>query len=430
MKATAVTVVLRVLVGSSIVIGPTGGLIGAARAQAPAPAPLRSLPIEVSRTRTTPAARAPLDARARRAAVAIRLYRELARGRGNLFASPYSLEMVLAMAQAGARGSTARAFAEVLGSDPAGSPARPGGKGLIFTVANALWAQAGFPLNSEYVTEIRRKFDGSVQSLDFSGAPRTAAQTINHWVSVNTRGRIGSLVSPSDLEQQTSLILTDAVYFKAAWEKSFNPGNTYKQSFHLRGGRRVQSKMMHNTAHFPFYRGKNFKMLVLPFRGGHDAVDMLVLLPDHIIQLRSLERRLSVSALNEWVGRANEKLVEVTLPRFRDTDLLDLSAAARALGVAVAFSKRQADFAGIAPLVSRRLYVSDILQKTYVDLDEKGTEAAAATMMIMKAAAARYDSPREEPIEFDANHRFIYLIRDETTGDILFIGRMANPQRR
>ncbi len=426
MKAASAPLLLGAMLAALFIPASPGGLIGTACAQAAA-AP-RIAPLEASGTHSAPPDHPQLDSRARRAAVAIRLYRELARGSGNVFASPYSLEMALAMAQAGARGSTARAFAQVLGSDPAGLPAQPDGNGLTFTVANALWAQSGLPLSPRYVTTIKRKFDGLVRSLDFSGAPRASARIINHWVSEKTRGRIDSLVSASELEQKTSLMLTDAVYFKGVWVKSFDPGDTYKQNFHLPDGRRVRTEMMHNTAHFYLYRGKTFKMLVLPFRGGHDAVEMLVLLPDHINQLGSLEQQLKVSALDDWVGQAERKLVEVTLPKFRDTDLLQLTAAAKALGIAVAFSKHQADFSGIARLVSRRLYVSSVLQRTYVDLDEKGTEAAAATAVMEATATAVYQAPTEQPIVFDANHRFVYLIRDETTGDILFIGRMANPQ--
>ncbi len=426
MKSAPITFLLGALLAVLVIPRAPGGFIGTVRAQAAATH--RAAPLEPSGTPSALSDHPELDSRARRAAFAIRLYRELARRSGNVFVSPYSLEMALAMAQAGARGSTARAFGEVLGSDPAGSPAQPGGKGLTFTVANALWAQSGFTLSPRYVTTIQRKFDGLVQSLDFSGEPRASAGIINHWVAAKTHGRIDSLVSASELAHQTSLMLTDAVYFKGAWVKSFNPGNTYKEHFHLPGGRLVRTEMMHKTAHLYFYRGKTFKMLILPFRGGHDDVAMLVLLPDHIAQLGSLERQLKPSALNDWVGNAERKLVEVTLPKFRNTDMLHLNAAARALGLAVAFSKHHADFAGIARLVSRRLYVSDVLQKAYVDLDEKGTEAAATTALIMKVTAtASYQQPIEQPIVFDANHRFVYLIRDDTTGDILFIGRMANP---
>ena len=425
MKAAPVVCLLGAVLAGLINPGSRGVSIGTAQAAAVP----RFVPSKPSGTKSAPSDHPPPDSRARRAAIAIRLYRRLAHGSGNVFASPYSLEMALAMAQAGARGSTARAFADVLGRDPAAAPAQPGGKGLTFTVANALWAQSGFPLSSGYVAEIQRKFDGLVRLLDFRGAPRAAARTINDWVSEKTRGRIGAVVSPGELKHETSLMLTDAVYFKGMWQKSFNPGNTYKQRFQLPGGDHVRTDMMHNTAHFYIYRGLNFKMLVLPFKGGHDAVEMLVLLPDHISQLGSVEERLSAAALNDWVAQADEKLVEVTLPKFRIAERMDLSNAAKALGIAVAFSKRQADFSGMASLVSRRLYVSDILQKTYVDLDEKGTEAAAATVMRMSVTAmARYQPDPERPLVFDANHRFIYLIRDETTGDILFIGRMANPQ--
>lgn len=426
MKAAPTPLLLGAVLAALIIPRSPGGLIGTVRAQAAATP--RTAPLETPGTHSAPSDQSQLDPSARRAAVAFRLYRELARGSGNVFVSPYSLEMALAMAQAGARGSTARAFAQVLGSDPAGSPAQPGGNGLRFTVANALWPQRRFPLRPGYVAEIKTKFGGLVQLLDFSGAPQASARIINRWVSEKTHGRIDSLVSASELEQKTSLMLTDAVYFKGVWVKSFDPGDTYKQKFHLPGGRRVRTQMMHNTAHFYLYRGKTFKMLVLPFRGGHDAVEMLVLLPDHINQLGSLEQQLKVSALDDWVGQAERKLVEVTLPKFRDTDLLQLTAAAKALGIAIAFSKHQADFSGIARLVSRRLYVSSVLQKTYVDLDEKGTEAAAATAVMEATATAVYQAPTEQTIVFDANHRFVYLIRDETTGDILFIGRMANPQ--
>jgi serpin B len=426
MKAAPNRIVLAVALAGLINLGSPGGLMPRARAQAAITS--RSVPVGASGTHAPPPSHPQPVSGARRATVAIHLYRALAHGSGNVFVSPYSLEMVLAMAQAGARGNTAKTFAEVLGSDPAGSPAQPGGEGLTYTVANALWAQRGFALRPGYVTEIRRKFDGLTQSLDFRGAPRAAAKTINDWVSAKTHGRIGTLVSPRALEHGTSLILTDAVYFKGGWVKPFDSGDTYKQNFHLPHGRRVRTEMMHNTAHFAFYRGKGFKLLMLPFRGGRDTVDMLVLLPHHINQLGSLERHLNVSTLDDWISEANESLVEVTLPKFRDTQSLDLSRAARALGLAVAFSPRRADFSGIATPASRRLYVSDILQKTFVDLNEKGTEAAAATEMRMTVATARYESSPEQPVTFNANHRFIYLIQDETTGDILFIGRMSNPE--
>ena len=427
MKAASATVLLGAVLAGWVFPNPPGVPIGTAYAQGVVVS--RLAPLKASNKQPARSGHPRLDSRAHRAAVAIRLYRELARGPGNVFASPYSLEMALAMAQAGARGATAREFADVLGSDPAGSPAQPGGDGLTFTVANALWAQSGLALRPGYVAEIRRKFDGLVESLDFRGTPTGAARTINSWVSKNTSGRIDSVVSPREFQSHTSLILTDAVYFKGAWEKSFDPDLTDKRHFHLPAGRRVRTDMMHNTAHFDFYRGKNFKMLILPFRGGHDAVDMLVLLPDHIGQLRSLERQLTVSALDGWVGEADTALVEVTLPKFHDTEMLDVTGLARALGLSAAFSRRRADFSGIAQLASRRLYISDILQKIYVDLDERGTEAAAATAIIMdKAATARYQDEPEQPVVFDANHRFIYLIRDDTTGDILFIGRMENPR--
>ena len=414
------------MLAALIIPGSPAGFIATAHAQAAATP--RAASRAATGTRSALSEHSPLDASARRAAVAIRLYQELARRSGNVFVSPYSLEMALAMAQAGARGSTAQAFAQLLGTDPATSPAQPDGNGLTFTVANALWAQRGLPLRAGYVAEIKTKFAGLVQPLDFSGAPPASARTINHWASAKTHARIDSLVSASEIDRRTSLLLTDAVYFKGAWAESFDPADTNQQTFHLPAGRRVRTAMMHHTAHFDFYRGKTFKMLVLPFRGGHDAVEMLVLLPDHIHQLGALERQLKVSALDAWVGEAERALVEVTLPKFRNTDLLHLSAAAKALGIGAAFSKHQADFSGIARLGTRRLYISDVLQKTYVDLDEKGTEATAATTVIMRDSMEMAYHPIRMPIWFDANHRFVYLIRDETTGDILFIGRMANPQ--
>ena len=427
MKTAATPVLLGAMLASLIIPYSPGGFIGTARAQVVATP--RAAPRGTSGTRSALSDHSQLDSRARRASVAIRLYRELARRPGNVFVSPYSLEMALAMARVGARGSTARAFAQLLGNDPARSPAQPDGNGLTFTMANALWARNRFVLRSGYVAEIHTKFAGLVRSLDFSGAPRTSARIINDWVSAKTHGRIDSLVSASEFDHHTSLMLTDAVYFKGSWVKSFDPGDTYEQTFHLRADRRVRTDMMHNTANFDFYRGKTFKMLVLPFRGGHDAVEMLVLLPDHINQLGSLERQLTVSALADWVGQSEKRLVEVTLPKFRNANLLHLTAAAKALGIAVAFSKHQADFSGIARIFPRRLYVSNVLQKTYVDLDEKGTEAAAATAQTMEdTETASYQSLTPRNIVFDANHRFVYVIRDETTGDILFIGRMANPQ--
>ncbi len=195
----------------------------------------------------------PMPATAARSAdrseFAISFYRELAKRPGNIFAGPYSLEMAMAMAQAGARGQTAGEFTHVLGNDPASGLAAPAAEGLTFEVANALWAQRGLALKSDYRASILSGFNGSVESLDFS-APTSAADAINRWAADKTHGRIQSVVSPATLSSDTRLVLTDAVYFKGAWELPFAPGDTSQAAFHPASGREVQTDTMHQTSRF------------------------------------------------------------------------------------------------------------------------------------------------------------------------------------
>lgn len=357
---------------------------------------------------------------------AISFYRELAKRPGNIFVGPYSLEMALAMAQAGARGRTAKEFDKVLGNNPARGLAAPAGNGLTFEVANALWTRRGQSLNSDYLAQIATAFDGSVGALDFS-APKSAADTINRWASDKTHGRISSVVSPAAFSSDTGLIMTDAVYFKGAWDSPFKPGDTYKDSFHLASGRVVQTDTMHQTSNFELYIGKGFKLLVMYFKGGAEPVQMVVLLPDRPDGLPALEAKLNAAALVDWISNADESRVDVALPKFTHADTVQLRDVVRSMGLSTAFSATQADFSGITPLTQPRLHLADVIQSVFIDLNESGAEAAAVTAVTMAMATAAPGQVSDPSVPFIADHPFVYLIRDEKTGDILFIGRMAAP---
>ena len=356
----------------------------------------------------------------------ISFYRELAKRPGNIFAGPYSLEMAMAMAQAGARGQTAKEFANVLGNNPASGLAAPAGDGLTFEVANALWAQRELALKSDYLAAIRARFSGSVGTLNFS-APTSAADAMNRWASDKTHGRIQSVVSPAALSSDTRLVLTDAVYFKGVWESPFAAGDTHRELFDLASGREVQTDTMHQTSNFEIYLGKGFKLLVMYFKGGAEPVQMVILLPDKPNGLPALETKLNATSLDGWISNAKERLVDVALPKFTHANTVQLRDVVSSMGLADAFSTTQADFSGIAPLTRPRLHLSDVIQSVFVDLNESGAEAAAVTAVTMTMATARWGEISNPSVPFIADHPFLYLIRDEKTDDILFIGRMEDP---
>lgn len=369
---------------------------------------------------------------------AAELYARLRGGhQGNLFVSPFSVATALAMTSAGARGETLRQMAATLHlpDDPAQAHAafgalvrRVNGEGLpeprpdTLVTANALWLQSGEAFLPGFVDTVTARYAAALRPLDFAADPEAARRTINAWVEAQTLEKIRDLIGPNVLDRKTSAVLTNAIYFKGAWQSPFREAQTQKDApFHAPGGRDVKVPLMSQTGSFGYHDGGTFQALELPYQG--NARSMVVLLPKKPDGLAALEASMSGESLAAWVKGLAAKRVAVELPRFRLTEGFELSGALAAMGMADAFDPSRADLSG---MTGRRDHaISAVIHKAYVDVNEAGTEAAAATAVAIRATMARIEP---EPVSFRADHPFVVLIRDRTTGAILFLGRVVEPK--
>lgn len=366
-------------------------------------------------------------------AFAVNLYGRLRGEPGNLFFSPESISTAFGMTYAGARGETGAQMARVLhftlppdrlqaamGTLLAGMNAKHDGYEL--RVADALWAQRDENFLPGFLGVLQKNYGAGFHAVDFRTQSEAVRNTINRWVEQQTNDKITNLIGPGVLSPLTRLVLTNAIYFKGDWSNPFAEKETKEEEFHLSGGRTLKTPMMHRTGNYRYYDGGSFQALELPYAGG--GLAMVVLLPKDVAGLPELEKSLTGASVDEWMDslKPAEKVI-LTLPRFRMTREFELNGVLAKMGMTLAFSDK-ADFSGMTGKPG--LTISAAIHKAYVDVNEKGTEAAAATSTVMRAAAMRRQAP-EPPIVFRADHPFLFLIRDRDTGSILFMGRVADP---
>jgi len=367
-------------------------------------------------------------------AFAADLYARLKEQKGNLFFSPYSISSALAMTYAGARGDTAAQMAQVLHVDLApdklhaaygaltGSLNAAGKAGYFeLAIANALWAQKGYPFIPEYLALVEKAYAAKVLEADFQKDAEAARTTINRWVEDQTRDKIKDLIPPGVLNDLTRLVLTNAIYFKGNWVHQFKDNRTQDGPFTLLGGERVQAPMMHQTEHFGYLETEAFQALEMPYKGG--ALSMVVFLPKKADGLGDFEKSLTAENLESWIPKIAYEEVIVTFPKFKMTSAFSLGGPLAAMGMKDAFSGA-ADFSGMS--TKERFFLQAALHKAFVDVNERGTEAAAATAIIV-GATAMPPPPKPKPV-FTADHPFLFLIRDTRSGAILFLGRVMNPK--
>lgn len=370
------------------------------------------------------------------------LYRRLKGGPGNLFHSPYSISTALAMTLSGAREDTARQMAETLHFELPGprlhaafrelierlddaSPklgAANGARVCELVTANALWGDQSDTFLPTFLSLTRDQYGAGLRQVDFRNAPDAARRSINAWVEERTREKVRELLGPGDVDSRTSLVLTNAIYFKSAWANPFSPSATQPHGvFRLPVGGTATVPLMRQTQSFAYLDGGGFQLVELPYVGG--SLSMVVLLPRDVEGLPALEQGLTPEALADWLGRASRTRVELTLPRFKLTRPLGLAAVLAEMGMPAAFDPSRADFSGMNG--RRDLSISRVLHKAHVDVNEQGTEAAAATGVMMSRASAFIPTP---PVVFRADHPFVFLIRDRATGSVLFMGRLIDPR--
>jgi serpin B len=351
---------------------------------------------------------------------------------GNLFFSPQSISTALAMTYAGARGDTATEMARTLHvSLPQDRLAAAYGQLLAalhgsgaqrsysLSVANRLWGQRGTAFLEPFLATMRTGYGAEMGLVDFVNQAEAARGEINGWVRKETADKITDLIPPGMLGPATRLVLANAIYFRGDWAEQFDKRATEDQPFHVAGGRTVTAPLMFEKvqAGFAARADAALKVLELPYKG--DDVSMLVLLPDTPDGLPALEAGLTADTYRAWTTDLVRRDVLVYLPRFSMESRFALAPTLAAMGMALAFTDR-ADFSGMDG--KRDLFISAVVHKARVDVDERGTEAAAAT-----GGVAVMSAVREEPPKFRADHPFLFVIRHNPTGAILFLGRVVDP---
>ena len=362
------------------------------------------------------------------------LYRVFAAQEGNLFLSPYSITEVLALASDGASGKTRDEILHALHwtgpqRDMAAAFAAQEHQldlaardGANLSIANGLWYQRGGAPVGSFLEAARDDYRAEVRAVDFAANSAAVGQEINDWVSTKTLGKITGLIPPGPMASGTRLVLANAVYFKGSWETPFEKRDTVPHSFFLTGDRSIQVPTMENVAAMQAATTDDCSLLEMPYAGGD--LSMVVVLPKARGGLAVLEQQLSPDRLAQWlqaVDSARSWSVHVRLPKFKVEYAADLMGPLRSLGVTSAFTAGQADFSGIDG--GRDLIISALLHKAYVEVNEEGTVAAASTLGSFSVAAV------ETPVRFYADQPFLFVIKDNQTGSILFIGRVSDPTK-
>ena len=385
----------------------------------------------------------------------IDLHRQLARGEENLCLSPYSIQSALAMTFAGADGDTRTEMARVLHfpsdgdaiqlsfaalrrsleemskktatiaeqSKKGGGPSEP----ITLAIANRLFAQSGYDFRDPFRELVKKFYGAPFETLEFKKDPDGSRQHINKWVADQTRDRIRDLIPQGEIKELTRLVLANAIYLKAPWQSEFNDAVTKPKPFHVHGAAPVNVSTMAQRKQFGYAKRDDFVVVALPYSGGE--LQFVILLPDQANGLAKLESKLSAGLLTQS-AKLEPQDVDLELPKFKIEPTIPLGETLQALGMKTAFDVPQgsANFDKMSPRKpDKYLAISNVFHKTFIAVDEKGTEAAAATAVVMMELSARLEKPKQ-PIEVKVDRPFLYAIQHVPSGACLFIGRVTDPR--
>jgi serpin B len=384
------------------------------------------------------------------------LHRQLAHGDDNLCLSPYSIESALAMTFAGADGDTRSEMARVLHfpndgdaihasfsalqnslgemskrtaqiaeqAKKRGGPSEP----VTLSIANQLFAQSGYDFRDPFRELVKKFYGAPFETLDFKKDPEAARAHINKWVADQTRDKIRDLIPMRGVNELTRLVLANALYLKAPWAWEFNDAFTKPKPFRVRGGSPVDVPTMNNRKTFGYAKRGGFAVVSIPYSGSE--LQFVVLLPDETNGLANLESKLNADLLSQCT-KLPPQLVDLELPKFKIAPpTIPLKESLEALGMKTAFDDPQgsANFDRMSPRKPNQyLAISNVFHKTFIAVDEKGTEAAAATAVVMMELTARREEPKE-PIHVKVDRPFVYAIQHVPSGACLFIGRVTDPR--
>ena len=362
---------------------------------------------------------------------AFELYSELDKAEdGNMFYSPYSISAALAMTYEGAKGQTADEMKSVF-HFPESNILRPnfaaiyndinkGNNAYELRTGNALWVQQDYPFLEDYTSRVEKYYGGKAANLDFVSETEKSRQTINTFIEEQTNDKIKDLIPAGMLNSMTRLVLTNAIYFKGTWEWAFDKSDTREQDFKITPTNIVKTPMMYmdpDKATFNYADIEDLQILELPYKG--EEISMLILLPTE--NLGAIEPSLTAEKLNEYKAQMKEtRLDSISLPKFEFDTKYTLNENLKALGMPTAFDAENADFSGMT--TAEKIWIDFVIHQAYVKVDEKGTEAAAATAVGIVGSAM----PRNV---FRADHPFIFIIQEKGTGNILFMGRVTDPTK-
>ena len=363
------------------------------------------------------------------------LYQALLPGSENLFYSPYSISLALAMTYAGAKADTEQQISEALHfnlpqdrfhltfnvlnnmltsrGENIGSEDE---RAFRLNIANALWGKKDFSFLPVFLELLAQNYGAGMQQLDFANAAEEARITINDWISEQTEGKITDLIPQGAIHSLTRLVLTNAIYFNAAWNYPFEPDQTEEASFYLLDGSEIMVPMMRQSESLLFTEGDGFQALTLPYEV--NEISMVILLPAKS-QFENFESSLSAAQVASLIKNLSYKQIDLYMPRFKFDSEFKLSSTLSEMGMPEAFS-READFSGMTGTLG--LFIDEVIHKALISVDEAGTEAAAATAVVVSVSSAP-----TEVIEVNINRPYIFFIRDNETGAILFVGRVLNP---
>lgn len=359
---------------------------------------------------------------------ALDLYQQLAKEEGNLFFSPFSVSSALAMTYGGAKGQTADEMEKALNFTLEPDRLHPAFGLLVrqingeekkraykLVTANRLWGQKDYGFLPNFIKLTGINYQAGLEEVDFKANPEGARKTINEWVEKQTQDKIKNLLPPGAVTPDSRMVLTNAIYFKAAWRDKFHERATQKKDFHGVKGK-AQVDMMHKQKDMSLYQDDRFQLLTVPYE--RNELSMMILLPRAKDGLGELEKSLNLKQLEEARAKAKLYAVKLSLPKFKMTYEKTLNQPLQRLGMKQAFT-RMADFSGIA--TGEKLEITSVVHKAFVDVNEEGTEAAAATGVVVGVTSAPAPRP---PAVFNADHPFLFWIQDNRTGSVLFMGRV------
>lgn len=363
---------------------------------------------------------------------AIDLFKQIQPDAENLIFSPYSIGTVLAMIYSGSGGKTAEEMSEVLYFppsellDPVESGVRESMqaadtmKGTDFRLANAIWAQENFSFLPDYLDRIQQYYDAPLTLMDFIETSNREAsrEKINHWVEEQTNNRIQDLIQPGILDASTRMVLTNAIYFNGAWMFPFDKAASSASMFHISKQESTKTEFMHQTRSFPYYEDEEIQAISLPYKNNRMA--LMVILPKSVEGWRMVSQVISFERINLVASGMETREVQLALPKFRTELRINLKKELTSLGMGSAFS-RHADLSGMTG--EKNLFVDEVIHKAFLEINEAGTEAAAATAAIIGLKS----SLRDDPVRFNADHPFLFFLYDRQTGCIIFTGRFVKP---